>query len=166
MLAERETPNRLELCALSKSYGAKYALRDVTLTLYPGVTALLGHNGAGKSTLMQILATTARPTSGELRWNGEAIGPRTIDRLRARLGYVPQQFAGYPQQTVDEFLTYIARLRGIRGRDVRSRVATSLDAFALQAILPHPVERMQSGHIATRRYRASVACGSGTAFTR
>ncbi len=131
MRTERETSNRLELCALTKTYGAKYAIRDVTLTLHPGVTALLGHNGAGKSTLMQILATTARPTSGELRWNGEAIGARTIDRLRARLGYVPQQFAGYPQQTVDEFLTYIARLRGIRGRDVRSRVANSLEAFAL-----------------------------------
>ena len=72
----------LSIDHLTRKYGSKLALNDVSLTLEAGKTcALLGPNGSGKTTLMKIIAGLARPTSGDVRFDGLHIGPATKARI-------------------------------------------------------------------------------------
>ena len=104
---------QLSIEGVSKQYrGGVWGLRDFTLSLGPGILGLLGPNGAGKSTLMRILATVTKPTAGRVNWNGEDI-VRAPEALRTVLGYLPQDFGVYPHLNADEFLDYLAALRGV-----------------------------------------------------
>jgi ABC-type multidrug transport system ATPase subunit len=73
---------------------------------------LLGPNGAGKSTLMQILATLLPPSEGEVKFGGLTLG-QDDHEIRRLLGYLPQSFGLYNKLTGEEFLLYIAMLKGI-----------------------------------------------------
>src|SRR5438874_5810735 len=107
---------KLTIEGVGKSYRGKvWALRDFSLELGPGVLGLLGPNGAGKSTLMRILATITRPTEGALTWNGDDALAHP-DALRRSLGYLPQDFGVYPHLTAQEFLAYLAAVKGVPAR--------------------------------------------------
>jgi ABC-2 type transport system ATP-binding protein len=113
---------KLEINGVSKRYGRDlWGLRDVRLEIRPGVLGLLGPNGAGKSTLMRILATVTRPTEGRVLWNGGDI-ERTPDPLRRVLGYLPQDFGVYSHLTAQEFLEYLAAVKGLDGAAARRRI--------------------------------------------
>ena len=102
----------LEFDGLSKRYGERPALQELTLRLGPGLVGLVGPNGAGKSTLLRIVATLLKPSSGTARWNG--LDCRTDGRaIREVLGYLPQEFGVYPQLTARQFLRYLAALKGL-----------------------------------------------------
>jgi ABC-2 type transport system ATP-binding protein len=103
----------LSLRHLGKTFGAQRAVDDINLELPPGVVGLVGHNGAGKTTLMQMIATISRPTAGQILLDGEDV-VRQPERMRQRLGYLPQDFGVYPQLTALEFLQYFAALKGVR----------------------------------------------------
>lgn len=104
----------LEIRNVVKSYGKNVrAVDDVSLRLAPGVVGLIGHNGAGKTTLMQMVATLTRPSSGQILFEGVDIAKKP-DAIRARLGYLPQDFGVYPNLTALEFLQYFAALKGVR----------------------------------------------------
>lgn len=104
----------LELRNVVKVYGKGVrAVDDVSLTLPSGVVALIGHNGAGKTTLMQMIATIARPTSGQILLDGVDI-VKQPDAMRARLGFLPQDFGVYPNLSALEFMQYFAALKGVR----------------------------------------------------
>ena len=82
----------LTVQGLTKHYGKKAALRDVSFTLEKGVYGLLGPNGAGKSTLMGLLTLNLRPTGGEIFWNHIPVAHN--DRsYGSQLVYVPVQQA-------------------------------------------------------------------------
>lgn len=107
----------LQLNQVTKQYrGGVRAVSDFSATFKPGVIGLVGHNGAGKTTLMQMIATLTRPTSGEIRFDGVDV-LRQPNALRARLGYLPQDFGVYENITAREFLTYFAALKGVRKRE-------------------------------------------------
>jgi ABC-2 type transport system ATP-binding protein len=98
-----------------------WGLKDFSLKLRPGILGLLGPNGAGKSTLMNILATITRPTAGVVLWNGVDI-VRQPNELRRVLGYLPQSFGVYPNLTAQEFLEYMAAIKGLDARTARRRI--------------------------------------------
>ena len=82
---------KLEIRDLSKRYGKKTAVRDVNLTITPGVWGLIGANGAGKTTLMRMLTGILTPSSGRVLCDGidtSALG----EAYRDALGYLPQSF--------------------------------------------------------------------------
>lgn len=106
----------LEIKRLFKSYSKKEVLKDVNLCLESGIYGLLGPNGAGKSTLINILVTALPASSGEVLWNGEDIHIKGNGFLNV-LGYVPQTGAFYNHYTANEFLRYIAALKGVREPD-------------------------------------------------
>lgn len=85
----------LQLQHLSKCYGAKQAVNDVSTVLTPGVYGLLGANGAGKTTLMRMICGVLKPTSGSICLNGKSIDKLGEDYY-AHLGYMPQDFGFYP----------------------------------------------------------------------
>ena len=105
------------------------ALDDVTLTLQPGVFGLLGPNGAGKSTLLRVLATLQQPDEGGITFEDETGAfdvLREPARLRASLGYLPQDFGLYPTLNVEMVLDHFCALKGAGARDERAAWVESL----------------------------------------
>ena len=103
----------LEIKNLSKQYPKKRALDDVSFTLNEGVYGLLGPNGAGKTTLVNIIAGILHPTVGKVLWDGEDI--ETLDwRYRDILGFQPQTPSLYKTFKADEFLRYMAAVKGLK----------------------------------------------------
>jgi ABC-2 type transport system ATP-binding protein len=116
----------LEIRNLSKTYdNGVHALRDVSLTIPPGMFGLLGPNGAGKSTLMRILATLQSPDSGSVRL-GELDVLRQRQEVRRTLGYLPQDFGLYPNVSAESLLDHFAILEGITDRASRKEVVEAL----------------------------------------
>jgi ABC-type multidrug transport system ATPase subunit len=104
----------LDIQDVTKSFGKDVtAVSNLSLKLEPGVVGLIGHNGAGKTTLMQMIATLARPTRGQILFDGVDIA-RSPETIRARLGYLPQDFGVYRNVSALEFMQYFAALKGVR----------------------------------------------------
>ena len=127
-------------------YGDRRALDGIDLHLGTGVHGLLGPNGAGKTTLMRVLATVAKPTSGEV-----AVLDRPMRReadlreIRRRLGYLPQQFGYYPRFTVREFVEYFAWLKEMPGRSVPLAVDRAIDRVGLSARADDKLKKLSGG---------------------
>ena len=117
---------------LGRRYGTRWAISDLSLVCETGMLGLVGPNGAGKTTLMRIIATLLPPTSGTVRWNGLDVGADGR-RIRARLGYLPQQFGVYPEFSARRFLRYLATLKGLAGPRGHHRVDEVLELVNLEA---------------------------------
>ncbi|HEU0299211.1 MAG TPA: ATP-binding cassette domain-containing protein, partial [Longimicrobium sp.] len=116
----------LKIERLSKTYpNGVVALRDVSLTIAPGMFGLLGPNGAGKSTLMRILATLQEADAGRATL-GDIDVLRDREAVRRTLGYLPQEFGLYPRATAEELLDHFAVLKGVTRRNERRDVVRSL----------------------------------------
>ena len=118
---------------LTKQYPKKRALDGVSFTLQEGVYGLLGPNGAGKTTLVNIIAGILRPTSGGVYWNGENI--EKLDwQYRDILGFQPQTPALYKSFRADEFLRYMAAVKGmnLNRKELDMTVDRLLDTVNLQ----------------------------------
>ncbi len=96
-----------------KSYKQNKALIDFSLTMTPGIYALLGPNGSGKSTLMNIMTDNLKSDSGTITYDGKDIRKMGRDYL-SLLGYMPQYPGMYPQFTAEEYMFYIAALKGVK----------------------------------------------------
>lgn len=101
------------------------ALSDVSLTVENGMFGLLGPNGAGKSTLMRCIATLQTPTSGKISFNGIDV-VKEPEKLRAQLGYLPQDFGVYPRVSAREMLDQMAVLKGISNPRQRKETVDGL----------------------------------------
>ena len=131
---------QLDIRGVSKTYpNGVQALKDVTLTIPPGMYGLLGPNGAGKSTLMRILATLQEADAGTVHLSDlgdHADSSRestpTIDVLkqprevRKTLGYLPQEFGVYPKVSAEELLEHFALLEGVGDRRERKALVEAL----------------------------------------
>ena len=103
----------LELEDVSHVYpNGTRALDGVTLSIPRGMYGLLGPNGAGKSTLMRTVATLQTPTRGSIRFADIDVVAEP-ERLRRKLGYLPQDFGVYPRVSAYEMLDHLAALKGI-----------------------------------------------------
>lgn len=134
----------LEIQALRKHYGAKEALKGVDLTMTPGIYGLLGPNGAGKSTLMNILTGNLKPTAGKILLDGQDVGEMGRD-FRKRLGYMPQYQALYPGFTAEQFLYYMASLRGMEKKRASERIDWSLTLLGLDTVRRKRVRSLSGG---------------------
>ena len=103
---------RLSFEHISKLYGDTAALQQIDLTLGSGVYGLLGPNGAGKTTMMRIMTDLLTPSTGRVLLDGQDIAVMGA-AFRKKLGYLPQDFGVYPNFTAEQFLLYIARLKGL-----------------------------------------------------
>lgn len=131
---------------LNRDYGPIHAVRNVSFELAKGdVLGFLGPNGAGKSTTMQMLTGTLSPSAGTIRVQGIDLldHPR---RAKRELGYLPEQPPLYRELTVDEYLTYCARLRGVRGREVRTAVEMSRSRCGLNEVRRRLIANLSKGY--------------------
>lgn len=98
---------------LSRDFGARHAVRDISVELRRGeVLGLLGQNGAGKSTVMQMLAGTLAPSAGSVAIGGIDLAENPA-AAKALLGYLPEHPPLYPEMRVDDYLVFAAKLRKV-----------------------------------------------------
>jgi len=139
---------QIQIDHLSKTYsGNVQAVRDVHLTIQPGLIGLLGPNGAGKTTLMRIMATLLTPTEGTARIGDydvrQASDRRQIKRL---LGYLPQELGLYPNLNAYEFLDYMAILKGLHAGSARkSRINELLERVGLADVAKRKLKGYSGG---------------------
>ncbi|MDL4842093.1 ABC transporter ATP-binding protein [Aquibacillus rhizosphaerae] len=100
----------LKVEALSKHYGSKKVLSDVSFQINPGeVVGLVGENGAGKSTLLNILATLISPDKGNLSFDDHSYDS-DLQKVRKKIGYIPQDIAVWEDFTVEENMVFFEQL--------------------------------------------------------
>lgn len=142
----------LSVSNLKKAYGPAAAVSSVSLYLEAGeFLCLVGPDGAGKSTALRLLCGLEKPDSGEIELFGRRIsgfGPE----LRARIGYLPQNFSLYEDLTVEENLVFFAELYGVS--DYRSLIASLLDFTRLEPFRNRPAGRLSGG----MKQKLSLAC--------
>ena len=115
----------LKLTGLTKRYGQKVALNGFTYTFNEGIYGILGANGAGKSTLMNLITDNVKRDGGEILYNGKDV-LKLGNEFRSLLGYMPQQQGLYESMTAETFLTYMARLKRIPGRNIKDEITRVL----------------------------------------
>lgn len=129
---------------LTKQFKDKTAVNAVSLRLTPGVWGLLGANGAGKTTLMRMIIGILKPTEGEVRYDGIPIAALS-ERYRNILGYLPQEFGFYPEFNVEDYLAYMAALKGLAANKARSRIDELLIMLTLADVRKKKIVRLSGG---------------------
>lgn len=143
---------KLEIDDLTKEFGDFIAVNHMNLIMTSGVYGLLGVNGAGKTTLMRMLCTLLKPTSGNIRCDGKDIFEMDSE-YRKLLGYLPQEFGFYPEFTVEDYLLYIATLKGIRPIVARKRVKELIAKVGLSKAVHKKMKKLSGG----MKRRAGIA---------
>ncbi len=107
------------------------AVRHVNLEIPSGIYGLLGENGAGKTTLMRVLTTILKPTAGAVTINGIPYQESNYEKIRKKIGYLPQELNLYPNLSIQECLEYMGGLAGVPEKDCRERIAYYLERTSL-----------------------------------
>ncbi len=142
----------LKLTDLTKQFKEMTAVDGVSCTMESGVYGLLGVNGAGKTTLMRMLCTLITPTSGQIAWDGRDIFSMG-EEYRRILGYLPQEFGFYPDFTVEDYLLYVASIKGLRPATARKRAGFLLKQVGLLKAKDQKMKKLSGG----MKRRAGIA---------
>lgn len=135
---------KVEIQNLTKRFGQKTAVDDVSLALTSGVWGLIGANGAGKTTLMRMLAGILTPTSGRVLCDSadtRAMG----EAWRDMLGYLPQHFGFYPEFTVADYLDYMAALKGLEKQAARRKIEELCEILSLARVYKNKIKKLSGG---------------------
>lgn len=131
---------------LSRFYGVRQAIHNINFSVNRGeIVTFLGPNGAGKSTLMQILCGVLAASTGTVTIAGHNIVAQPLHAKR-HLGYLPEQPPLYPDCTVDEYLAYCARLRGIDTALVADSIATCKQRCGLNGVGKRLIANLSKGY--------------------
>jgi len=129
---------------LTKRYPRATALDQLTVDVSPGVTGLVGANGAGKSTLIRILLGLTPATSGRAAVLGEDVVTNG-ERIRARVGYMPEHDCLPPDVSATEFVVHLARMSGLPPTAARERTADTLRHVGLYEERYRPIGGYSTG---------------------
>src|SRR5271157_4645573 len=130
---------------LSKRYGEKLAVDDLTFSVAPGeVLGFLGANGAGKSTTMRMIAGFVAPSAGQVSVCGHDIERDSV-AAKTCMGYLPEGAPSYGEMTVAEFLDFVADIRGLRGQLRSERRAIVVERLGLAGVINQVVETLSKG---------------------
>jgi gliding motility-associated transport system ATP-binding protein len=137
----------IEVRALVKAYGAKRAVDGVSFQVRRGdILGFLGPNGAGKSTTMKMITGFLRPDAGSALVEGVDVAASPV-AVKRRLGYLPESAPSYPEMTVEEFLEFIAEVRGFRGPAARRTQAERAVALThLEPVRRQTIETLSKGY--------------------
>lgn len=143
----------IEVEHLSKIYGSTSAIQDVTFEVKPGeILGFLGPNGAGKTTTMRILAGYLPATSGTARIAGYDVHEDSMS-VRRRIGYLPETPPLYPDMTVEGFLHFVARIKGISAGDRTPKVKFAIERCNLSEKRKVLIRKLSKGF----RQRVGIA---------
>lgn len=144
------TTGLLELSGITKSYGSRRVLDEVSFTVAPGrLTGFVGGNGAGKTTTMRIILGLLSSDGGRVDLDGAPL--TTSDRRR--FGYMPEERGLYPKMKVLEQIVYLARLHGFSKPEATERATALLTELGLGERLDDTIESLSLGN----QQRAQIA---------
>lgn len=131
--------------SVSKRYGSRRVLEDVTLDLWPKeILALMGPNGAGKTTLIRLIGLLERPSSGRIIFNN-VLGKKDSDlELRRRIGIVFQKTLLFDMSVADN-IAYPLRIRRIPKSETKSRVRKILDQVGIEEFADKNARSLSGG---------------------
>src|SRR3954447_17336688 len=140
----------LQLTGITKSYGGRRVLDDVSFAVQPGrLTGFVGGNGAGKTTTMRIVLGVLAKEAGSVTLDGAELTASD----RRRFGYMPEERGLYPKMKVLEQIVYLARLHGFSRADAVTRATALLEQLGLGERLADNVETLSLGN----QQRAQIA---------
>ncbi|MGC8713513.1 MAG: ABC transporter ATP-binding protein, partial [Leptodesmis sp.] len=143
----------IEVEHLSKVYGTTSAIEDVTFAVEPGeILGFLGPNGAGKTTTMRILSGYLPATSGTAKVAGYEVHDQSM-AVRKRIGYLPETPPLYPEMTVEGFLHFVARIKGVSAGDRHRNVESALKKTSLTDKRNTLIRKLSKGY----RQRVGIA---------
>ncbi len=134
--------NYLEIKNVSKSYGMKKVLDDISISVpQQSIYGLLGPNGAGKTTLIRIINQITMPDTGQVLLNGNPLSPKDVEII----GYLPEERGLYKKMKVGEQAVYLAQLKGMDRRDADSKLRHWFVKFGITEWWDKKVEELSKG---------------------
>ena len=136
----------LTLNNVSKNFGKFTAVENISLNMDNGLYALLAPNGAGKTTIIKMITTLLNPTEGEILYDGVNI--KTMGAAyRELLGYLPQDFGYYKNNTPKQYLSYLAALKGVPKKETAEKIDYLLEMGGLSENADKKMRKFSGGMI-------------------
>lgn len=143
----------IEVSGLVKSYGPIHAVKDIQFRVKKGeVVGFLGPNGAGKSTTMKIITGSMAPTGGSVRVAGFDVFEDPVE-VKKRIGYLPENPPVYGEMSVESYLAFVAKLKGVSGANVARQVAKAIEKTDLGSVRRRLIQNLSKGF----RQRVGIA---------
>lgn len=136
----------LTLSHISKNYGNFCAVEDISLELDNGLYGMLAPNGAGKTTLIKMITTLLFPTDGQILYDGVDI-QKMGEKYRDLIGYLPQQFGYYKNNTPVQYLDYLAALKGMPKQGLKEKILELLEMVGLSDVANKKMKKFSGGMI-------------------
>ena len=136
----------IEVDHLTKSYGQSRAVDDISFTVEKGeILGFLGPNGAGKTTTMRVLTGYLPATAGTARIAGYDVFDQSME-VRRRIGYLPETPPLYPEMTIEDYLTFVARIKGVSAAEIGGRVDQAMALTSLTSRRNELIKRLSRGY--------------------
>lgn len=136
----------IQVESLSKKYARHLAVNDISFTVEKGdIVGFLGPNGAGKTTTMRILTCFMPPTAGRANVAGFDVFEQPSE-VKKRIGYLPETPPLYPEMTVTDYLTFVARLKGVASSEVTARTNQAMERCAVADVKDKLIAKLSKGY--------------------
>ncbi|HKQ60695.1 MAG TPA: ATP-binding cassette domain-containing protein [Candidatus Polarisedimenticolaceae bacterium] len=136
----------IQLRNVKKSYGEFPALRGISTSIERGeIVGLLGPNGAGKTTAMRILTGFLLPSAGTAIVAGHDVVERPLE-VQQRIGYLPENAPSYGDMLAQDYLQFMAEMRGLAGAPARERIGRAVEDCGLGHVLTRPIGQLSKGY--------------------
>ncbi|OMF65035.1 ATP-binding cassette domain-containing protein [Paenibacillus sp. FSL R5-0766] len=136
----------LEVKQVSKVYEGQRGVHQLDFTMERGeIVGFLGPNGAGKTTTMRMITGYVHPTAGSIMVDGVSVHEQG-QRVRSKIGYLPETPPLYPDMTVQSYLKFVANLRDVPAREVKLRVSEMVSRLGLQGRERQMVRGLSKGY--------------------
>ena len=136
----------IEVAGLTKRYGPTLAVADVSFEVQKGeVLGFLGPNGAGKTTTMRVITGYLSPSEGKVRVAGYDIVDEPLEAKR-RTGYLPETPPVYPDMAVVEYLAFVARIKGVPRKEIKSRITEVSEKCAVTDVQRRQIGKLSKGY--------------------
>ncbi|MBI5281094.1 MAG: ABC transporter ATP-binding protein [Candidatus Solibacter usitatus] len=136
----------IKVDALTKRYDRTVAVNDISFEVPKGqIVGFLGPNGAGKTTTMRILTCFMPPTEGSASVAGFDVLKSPME-VKKRIGYLPENPPVYPEMEVEEYLSFVGRLKGISSADLPARVSEVAERCAVADVRKKLISKLSKGY--------------------
>lgn len=137
--------NAVELDGITKSFGGRVILKNISFSVTKGhIHGLLGPNGAGKTTTMRTITNLLAQDSGTVKINEEVQTPHN-SKTHRRLGFLLDEPPLYGEMTVKEYLTFVGKLKGLKGTELSDNLVYCLEKLDLSQVFDRSIENLSKG---------------------